>query len=50
MKSELKDLGVLINHNLQFSYHISGKVDKANQVMGLICTIFTYVDEHNFIL
>ena len=50
VKSELKDLGVLINHNLQFSYHISGKVDRANQIMGLICRIVTYMDEHNFVL
>lgn len=47
-KSEIKDLGVLIDEHLKFSNHISGKINKANQIMGLIRRTITYLDIHNF--
>ena len=48
IKSELKDLGVLTD-NLKFSHHISVKVHKANQIMGLICRSSTiYVNTISF--
>ena len=33
-KSELKDLGILINEHLKFSNHVAEKVNKANQIIG----------------
>ena len=50
VKSELKYPVVLIDDNLKFSHHISEKVNKANQIIGLICRSFMYMDQHNFIL
>ena len=50
VNSELKDLSVLIDDNLKFSHHILEKVNKANQIMGLIRRSFTYMNQHNFIL
>ena len=50
VKSELKDLGVLIDDNLKFSHHISEKVNNVNQITGLICRSFKNMDQHNFIL
>ena len=35
-KLELKDLGVIVENHLTFSKHIAEKVNKANQIMGLI--------------
>ena len=50
VNSELKDLSVLIDDNLKFSHNILEKVNKANQIMGLIRRSFTYMNQHNFIL
>ena len=47
-KSELKDLGILIDEHLKFSNHIAEKVDKANQIMGLIRRTFVHLDTYNF--
>lgn len=47
-KSEIKDLGILIDDHLTFVNHIAEKVNKANQIMGLIRRSFVYLDEHNF--
>ena len=49
-KLELKDLGVIVDNHLTFSKHIAEKVNKANQIMGLIRRIFVFLDKHNFIL
>ena len=49
VKSEHKDLGVITDDNLKFSYHISEKVNKANQIMVLIRRSFMYMHQHNFI-
>ena len=47
-KSELKDLGVLIDEHLKFSNHIAEKINKANQIMGLIRRTFVHLDKYNF--
>ena len=49
-KLELKDLGVIVENHLTFSKHIAEKVNKANQIMGLIRRTFVFLDKHNFIL
>ena len=35
-KSVIKDLGIAVDENLRFSNHIIDKVNKANQIMGII--------------
>ena len=47
-KLELKDLGVIVDDHLTFSKHIAEKVNKANQIMGLIQRTFVFLDKHNF--
>ena len=47
--SDKKNLGVLIDEDLSFEEHISTKVRKANQIMGLIRRSFTYLDEKSFV-
>jgi len=44
------DLGVRFDSNLTFSDHISGKINKAYNVLGIIKRNFIYMDEHTFIL
>jgi len=39
-----KDLGVLVDRNLNFSTHISSAVLKANRLLGLIKRCFRYLD------
>ena len=39
-----KDLGVMFDRNMKFGEHISSKVSKANQILGLIFRTFTYMD------
>ena len=41
---EEKDLEVLVDMELKFEEHISGKVKKANSIMGLIRRSFSYLD------
>ena len=48
IKLELKDLGLIVDNNLTFSKHILEKVNKANQIMGLIRRTFVFLDKHNF--
>ena len=38
-----KDLGVILDRNMKFGKHISIKVTKANQILGLIFRTFTYM-------
>ena len=45
---ELKDLDVIVDNHLTFSKHIVEKVNKANQIMGLIQITFVFLDKHNF--
>ena len=47
-KSELKDLGTLIDEHLRYSNHIAEKVNKANQILGLIRRAFVHLDMYNF--
>ena len=35
-KSEIKSLGIMVDENLRFSNNIIDKVNKANQIMGII--------------
>ena len=35
-KSEITDLGIMVDENLHFPNHIIDKVNKANQIMGTI--------------
>ena len=44
MVSEEKDLGVVIDSNLQFDNHILGKVKTANRILGLIKRCFKNLD------
>ena len=43
-----KDLGVLINHKLNFSSHIVAQVKQANKTMGLIRRSYTHLDRTSF--
>ena len=45
-----RDLGVKIDSKLSFEQHISEKVAKANQVVGMIFRSFRYLDEDSFTL
>jgi len=45
---EEKDLGVIIDMELNFEEHISSKIRKANGIMGLIRRTFTYLDPTTF--
>ena len=45
---ELKDLGVIVDNHVTFSNHIAEKVNKANQIMGLIRRTLVFLDKHNF--
>ena len=45
---EEKDLGVIIDMNLNFQEHISTKIKKANGIMGLIRRTFCYLDTELF--
>ena len=41
---EEKDLGVIMDSDLNFEQHITTKVNKANSIMGLIRRSFTFLD------
>ena len=47
-KSRLKDLGILIDEHLRLSNSITEKVNKSNQIMGLIRRTFVHLDMYNF--
>ena len=48
VKSE-KDLGVIFDSKLTFTEHISTKVSKTNQIVGLIFRTFTLMDREMFL-
>ena len=48
--SDEKDLGVVIDSNLQFDNHIFGKVKTANRILGLIKRCFKNLDIQSFLL
>lgn len=43
-----KDIGVLVDKNLNFRKHIQAQISKANSIMGLIRRTYSYLDETNF--
>ncbi|RUM41879.1 MAG: hypothetical protein DSY80_08180 [Desulfocapsa sp.] len=43
-----KDLGIRVDAKLSFEQHISDKINKANQMMGLVRRSFIYLDKDNF--
>lgn len=45
-----KDVGVTIDSKLKFEQHIQSKVNKANQIVGLIRRSFKYLDYKTFCL
>ena len=46
--TEEKDLGVIIDHKLNFSSHTATEVKKANKMMGLIRRSYTHLDITSF--
>ncbi len=44
-----KDIGVMIDDNLEFEKHLHEKVQKANQMFGLIRRTFEHLDTTTFI-
>ena len=46
-KSEIKDLGIIVDENLRFSNHIIDELNKAKQIMGIIRTM-VYLNKYNF--
>ena len=46
-KSEIKNLGIIVDENLRFSNHITDEVNKAKQIMGIIRTM-VYLNKYNF--
>ena len=46
---EEKDLGVLVDSDLNFEEHMASKIKKANQIVGLIRRSFTYLDAKSFV-
>ena len=45
---EVKDLGILVDSKLQFNNHLSSKVNKANQMWGMIRRAFKHMNEDIF--
>ena len=45
---EEKDLGVTFDSNMSFEEHISGKIKKANSIVGLIRRSFSFLDCSSF--
>ena len=43
-----KDIGVIVDDQLKFEYHMYEKIKKANNVMGLIRHSFIHLDESTF--
>ena len=46
---EQKDIGVIIDSNLEFEKHINQKINKANSIMAVIRRSFTTLNQHNFV-
>ena len=47
--TSMKDLGVVIDSDLNFEEHMHEKIKKANQTMGMIRRAFTFIDEDMFV-
>ena len=46
---EQKDIGVIIDSNLEFDKHINQKINKANSIVAVIIRSFTTLNQHNFV-
>ena len=46
---EQKDIGVIIDSNLEFYKHINQKINKVNSIMALIKRSFTTLNQHHFV-
>ena len=46
---EEKDLGVIIDRELQFDSHVNSKISKANQNLGIIRRSFRYMEKTMFL-
>ena len=44
-----KDLGVFIDHDLNFDKHINSKINTANRILAIIRATFDQLDEEIFI-
>ena len=44
-----KDIGVIIDNQLKFEHHMNEKINKANNIMGLIRRSFVHLDEAMFL-
>ena len=49
-ESEIKELRIIVEKNLRFSNHIRDKVNKFNQIMGLIGRTMVHLNKHLVIL
>ena len=47
-KSEIKDLGIIVDENLSFSNYIVDKGNKAKQIIGIIGRAMVWLYKHNF--
>ena len=45
-----KDIGIVVDNQLNFEDHMNEKINKANSIMGLIRPTFTYIDEPTFLM
>jgi hypothetical protein len=45
-----KDIGFVVDNQLNFEDHMNEKINKANSIMGLIRPTFTYIDEPTFLM
>ena len=45
-----KDIGVVVDDQLNFEEHMNEKINKANSIMGLIRRSFSYMDEATFLM
>ena len=46
---EQKDIGVIIDSNLEFDKHINQKINKANSITAAISRSFTTLNQHTFV-
>ena len=45
---DVKDIGVVIDNSLNFDKHINAKINKANQMMGIIRRSYRFLDNQTF--
>ena len=47
---QINDLGIIFEDKLNFSLHISAKVNKANSILGIIKRNFRYLSQESFVM